>query len=295
MTSRPLRLYRAGGAVSRRLPLAPSIAAAELIGSLVARRPTVRRRALESNLRAVLPDVEEAELRRRVRLGYASYARYWAETLRMPALDAATLESGLRVSGYEHITTARDQGFGPILALPHLGGWEWAAAYLGRVAKVPVSAVVERLEPVDLFDWFTDLRSSYGVSVIPLGSSALSDLIAAIRERHVVCLLSDRDIAGGGVEVQFFGRSTTMPAGPALLARRTGAPLHPAAVYFATTGGQSRYTGHHCVIAGRVPVTDTGSLRADVRATTQAMADQLERLVERAPEQWHVMEPIFDL
>jgi KDO2-lipid IV(A) lauroyltransferase len=267
------------------------IGMAELVGSAMARRRSEPIRQLDANLAAVRP-LDEAASRRRLRRAYASYARYWAETLKMPDLSAETIAAGMRVTGYHHIETAREAGSGPILVLPHLGGWEWAAAYLGRVTHVPVTAVVERLHPDDLFEWFMDLRSSYGVTVVPLGPDALGALVRAVRNRDVVCLLSDRDIAGGGVEVRFFGRSTTMPVGPALLARRTGAPIHPAAVYFESERDGSRI-GHHCVIDHPIEVAVSGSLRADVAVTTQRIAEALERLIERAPEQWHVLEPIF--
>lgn len=263
---------------------------AEVVGATAALMPTDRTRALEANLVAVTGRTDRQRL---VRRGYASYARYWAETLRMPTLGPDVLTRGLRVSGYDHIRTARSRGMGPILVLPHLGGWEWAAAYLGRVAEVPVTAVVERLKPADLFDWFTALRSSYGVNVVPLGPAAFGALADAVACGHVVCLLADRDLSGGGVEVRFFGQSVTMPAGPALLARRTGAPIHPTAVYFAASDGQSPLLGHHCVIESAVTPADTGRLRADVAATTQRIAHRLEALIEAAPEQWHVLEPLL--
>lgn len=293
MASSQLRLYRAGAAAARLVPLPLLTATAELIGLGLGARRSPKVAALKANLAVVRPDLDPDELDRAVRNGFASYARYWAETLRMPSLDPATLEAGFRVSGYEYIRNARASGLGPILALPHLGGWEWAAAYLGRVTEVPVSAVVERLQPDDLFDWFTELRSSYGVHAIPADGSAFGALADAVHQRHVVCLLSDRDLAGGGVEVSFFGRSTTLPAGPALLARRTGGPLHPCAVYFATSDGQRRTQGHHCVIGDRIPVDATTRLKSEITRVTQIMANELEALIERAPEQWHVLEPRF--
>ncbi len=255
-------------------------------------RDSARTRALAENLSVVRPHLDEAGVQRLVKAGMASYARYWAETLRMPNLDAVTLEQGLTVTGFEHIRSARDRGYGPVLALPHLGGWEWAAAYLGRVAEIPVSAVVERLSPDDLFDWFTDLRSSYGVNVIPADGEAFAKLAKAVRQRHVVCLLSDRDLTGGGVEVRFFGRSTTLPAGPALLARRTGAPLHPCAVYFTNGGPQN--SSHHCLIGDEIPVGRSAKLGPEIARVTQELAHQLEKMIDRAPDQWHVLEPMFD-
>ncbi len=293
MPSNELRLYRVGAAASRALPLTTLVAAAEVVGFAVGMGRSSKVEALAENLSVVRPELDQQGLEALVKAGLASYARYWAETLRMPHLDADTLERGLRVSGYEHIRAARARGVGPILALPHLGGWEWAAAYLGRVAEVPVSAVVERLRPDDLFEWFTELRSSYGVHVIPADGSAFAALTEAVRQRHVVCLLSDRDLAGGGIEVEFFGRSTTLPAGPAMLARRTGAPLHPCAVFFANTDGQAPHLGHHCVIGDPIPIDPAAKLKPELARVTQELARRLERLIDKAPEQWHVLEPLF--
>ncbi len=242
--------------------------------------------ALEGNLRRVRPNASDDEIRTLARRGFASYGRYWAETLRLPALSPTAIDEGFDVEGYEHILHARREGHGPIMVLPHLGGWEWAAAWLGRVADIPVTAVVEPLEPPDVFDWFHDLRSSYGIDVVPLGPHALGPVVAAVKARHVVCLLADRDLTGAGLEVDFFGGRTTMPVGPALVARRTGAPLLPTAVYFE---GDQRL----CRIRPPVAVDRTGSLRADLQTTTQRLANELEILIAAAPDQWHVLQSVF--
>jgi KDO2-lipid IV(A) lauroyltransferase len=144
--------------------------------------------------------------------------------------------------------------------------------------------VVEPLEPPELFDWFVAFRSSLGMNIVPLGPKAGSELVRGIKERHVVCLLCDRDIQGGGVEVEFFGERTTMPAGPATLALRTGAPILPCAAYFTPTG-------HRAVIRPPVPTERRGSLREDVGRITQAVAEELEVLIRAEPEQWHLMAP----
>ena len=106
------------------------------------------------------------------------------------------------------------------------------------------------------------------------------------KQNEVLALLSDRDIGGGGVPVTFFGEQTTLPAGPATLALRTGAPVLPTAVYFTQRGD-----GHLGVIHPPVTIERTGKLRADVATFTQAMATDLESLIRRAPEQWHLFQP----
>jgi KDO2-lipid IV(A) lauroyltransferase len=239
---------------------------------------------LRRHLQRVDPCLDDRAARELAARGLGSYARYWAESFRLPTLPDRTVDRGFSVVGYERVQAVLDSGLGPILVLPHLGTWEWAAAWLGRIVGVPVTAVAERLEPHDVFDWFVELRESYGIEVIPLGPDALARLVRAVKARRIVCLLSDRDLAGNGIEVELFGETTTLPAGPALLARRTGAPMLPTAVYFR---GRSRMGW----VDEPIWACPEEPLRRDVQRMTQAMATALERLIESAPDQWHLLEP----
>jgi KDO2-lipid IV(A) lauroyltransferase len=240
---------------------------------------------LARHLRRVLgPDATPAEVDRAVRRGFRTYGRYYAESFRLPELTPAQIDDGVIVQGYGHIREALRTGTGPIMAIPHLGGWEWASFWLTRLEDVPCSAVVEALEPPELFEFFADLRRSFGVNPLPLGPGAGPGVLAALRRNELVCLLSDRDLEGSGPEVEFFGETTTLPAGPALLALRSGATLLPSAIYF-----EGRR--HRCVVRPPVPVERRGRLREDVRRITQDLARELEVLISAAPDQWHMMQP----
>ena len=117
------------------------------------------------------------------------------------------------------------------------------------------------------------------------GRRPATECVRALKANHVLCLLCDRDLAGGGVEVEFFGERTTLPGGPATLALRTGAPLLPTAVYFEGAG----HLGARPPAARRSSAQ--GKLRDDVARITQDLADELEALIRRAPDQWHLMQP----
>ena len=212
-----------------------------------------------------------------VREAFASYARYWMESLRLPVMRPEEVDSTFSIDGLEHIKEALDEGKGAILALPHVGGWEVGGSWFVRQG-FPLTAVVETLKPPELFGWFVNLRASQGFKVVPLNRAAGMAVVRALRANEIVALVSDRDISGGGVEVEFFGEGTTLPAGPATLASRLGVPLLPTAVYF-------RGDGHHAVV--RPPV----ALEGDVVAITQALAHELEDLIRAAPEQWHLFQP----
>lgn len=248
-------------------------------------------RQLQRHMERVEPAAADGIPERNMRRGFASYGRYWVESFRIPYLTNRTIDRGFSFIDYGKIEEVRAAGYGPILVLPHLGGWEWAAAWLGRIAKVDVTAVVERLEPEEVFQWFSRLRQAFGVNVVPLGPRAMVELAAAVKRCDVICLLSDRDVSGNGVGVRFFDEATNLPAGPALLARRTGAPLMPAAVYF--RGRQrvclvgdpiwpDRFT--HDVDGRRVAGREVN------RLIMQEVADRLEELVAKAPDQWHLLE-----
>jgi len=285
VASRPLRVLQLASLATRAVPLSVLCAGAERVGAIAGARLMPDKTAqLVRHLRRVDSSLSEAEARQAAARGFGSYGRYWAESFRLPHLSARTIDRGFSVVGYEHIQQVLDSGRGPILVLPHLGGWEWAAAWLGRTCGAKVSAVVERLEPDDVFEWFIELRQAYGIDVIPIGADALARLVKAVKAGNIVCLLSDRDLPGTGVEVEFFGETTTLPAGPALLARRTGVPLLPTAVYF-RRGDRLGYVDEPIWADSELP------LRVDLQRMTQAMALAMERLIRGAPDQWHLLEP----
>jgi phosphatidylinositol dimannoside acyltransferase len=285
--SRALHAFRAGSALSRAVPGPVADIAARAIGTAVAPLAGDRRAQVERNLRRVHgADFGGWRLQRAVAATFESYARYWIESFRLPGKTPEQLDAGIQVPAFHLVEEALDEhGKGAILALPHLGGWEWAGFWVATVAKRPITVVVEALEPRDLYEWFVALRESFGMHVIPLGPSAAGEVLAALRANHVVCLLCDRDIAGGGVEVEFLGERTTLPAGPATLGLRTGAPLFPTAVYYAGERGRLG------VIRPPLDLTRTGRLRDDVGRVTQALADELGDLIRQAPEQWHLLQP----
>jgi KDO2-lipid IV(A) lauroyltransferase len=230
------------------------------------------------------PGLSDADVRSLTRRVFANYARYWLEGARLPAVEPQVVESRMSVeSGYEHLVAGMAEGRGVVLALPHLGRWEWGGAWL-NLQGYPMTAVAELVEPPQLYDWFVAQRQALGLTIVPLGEAG-GVLLRTLRSGGLVGLLCDRDIVGNGVEVEFFGERTTLPAGPATLALRTGAVLLPTAVY----GGPGRH--HTAVIMPPVPVERTGRLRADVTRVTQLVAGDLEKLIRRAPDQWYLFQP----
>ena len=294
--SAALRVYRTGSRVAGLLPGPVSRGLAEGLGLVAARMPSVpgplggmarRRRMADRHLRRVYgARLGSGDLRRRIDEAFASYGRYWAETLQLPALRRDQILAGIRYEGFEHIAAGEAAGRGTILALPHLGGWEWAGTQLALTGH-PISVVMEALEPPDVFEWFVGFRERLGMRVITTGPGAAAACTRALADNHLLCLLCDRVVSGAAsTEVEFFGEKTLLPAGPVTLALRTGASLLPCAVYFGSASNQ-----HVAVVRPPLPLHRKGRLRDDVQMWTQVLASELEVLIGRAPTQWHLMQP----
>lgn len=311
---RTLTLFKAASALCRMLPMGAVPPLAGVAGRLVAalarpqglgqrawarsgaaqgaRRELVRQWSTVARNQARVHDhthpccpLGERALRRAVREAYASYARYWMESLVAPHLTPFAIESGFSFTGVGHAETAMSAGRGLIFALPHLGCWDYAGSWLAR-AELRPAVVVEALEPQEVFDWFCSLRENLGMEVIAADAGAVPKVLAALRRNQAVCLPCDRDLSGAGVEVRFFGERTTMPAGPALLALKTGAALLPTAVYY-----DQRRGGHRGVVLAPLEVRREGRLREDIARITQELAHRFEELVSCEPTQWHLFQP----
>ncbi|MGH9124463.1 MAG: phosphatidylinositol mannoside acyltransferase [Acidimicrobiales bacterium] len=291
----PVLLYRAGAAGAHALPPSLVGAIASSVATAVSHQAgsADRRRLVGRHLRrAVGPDLTGPALESAIDEAFGSYARYWAESLRLPGTRAEVIDDGMSWEGIGRISRAVADGRGAILALPHLGGWEWGGFWMAT-RGFAMTVVVEALEPPELFEWFAGFRRSLDMQVIPVGSGAAMAVVRALRSGGVVCLLCDRNIAGaGGVEVEFFGERTELPGGPATLAMRTGAALLPSAVYFDGPGHRHRAVVRPEIVPRPLPKgSSSADLRAEVARMTQVLAGDLEVFIRHAPTQWHLMQP----
>jgi len=285
-------LFKSLGAVMERLPERFDVALAKRLSKMVGRRNNSARGNLRTNLAHVLRAdervLDEKLLEHFVDRGFESYGQYWAEGAKLPGIKPEHVFARFRIGeGLEYLYDAKAKGLGMIIALPHIGSWEWGGSYLNSLG-LGMTAVAEDLEPPELFAWFKAKREAIGIRIEPLDDHAGTVLLQTLKDGGVIGLLCDRDIQGNGIEVEFFGERVRLPAGPATLALRTGAALVAAACY--TGPGRD----HFAVITPPIPAERVGRLREDVTRVTQALAVELEGLIRRAPEQWHILQPRFE-
>jgi KDO2-lipid IV(A) lauroyltransferase len=277
--------YAAGWRLVRAAPERLVIRVFRAGADLAARRDGPGVRQLRRNLARVVPEATTTELDALVRDGLRSYARYWREAFTLPSADHRRLRDRLdtAMEGVEYLDAALAVGRGVVAVLPHSGNWDMAGMwFVGRHG--PFSTVAERLQPETLYRRFVDYRASLGFDIIPLtgSGSPTPRLVRRLHAGGLVCLLADRDLTGGGVEVEFFGDTARMPAGPARLAAATGATLLVVGCWFTPDGWGIRL---------HPPVPVPG--RRGVAAATQTVANCFAADIAAHPQDWHMLQPLW--
>ncbi|HTR68645.1 MAG TPA: phosphatidylinositol mannoside acyltransferase [Mycobacteriales bacterium] len=281
--------YAAGWSVVRGMPERIARQQFDLVAMVVWSRNGTSVRRLQSNLARIRPDANALELRLLTRDGIRSYFRYWCEIFRMPHMATEEVIERSDVIGDHHLRSAVAAGKGLVMSLPHSGNWDQAGAWLAGTG-VPFTTVAERLQPESLFERFVSFRESLGMEVIPLtGGEAppfeiLADRLAA---GGVLCLLSDRDLSGRGIGVEFFGAQARMAAGPAALAIDTGATLLPVTCFYSS---RMRWGMH---IGAPVPVPDDGDRASKIQRMTQYVASAFESRIGKHPQDWHMLQRVW--
>jgi KDO2-lipid IV(A) lauroyltransferase len=282
--------YQLGWSVVCRLPERWTAAVFRWVADLAWRRDGPRVRTLENNLRRVLgPDADGKELRAVSRESMRSYARYWMEVFRLPVIPVGRLVSGMQEEGEIETTLGYlKAGRGVIFALPHMGNWDQAGAWIIARGAGSFTTVMERLKPESVYERFVAFREGLGMEVLPAsgGASRFGVLAQRLRAGKAVCLPADRDVTGSGIEVDFFGEKARMMPGPAALAVQTGAALVPAVLWFTEDGW-----GVH--LHEEIPVPADGDRKQKAAVMTQRLADVFAAGIREHPADWHMLQPVF--
>jgi KDO2-lipid IV(A) lauroyltransferase len=282
--------YGLGWSVVCRLPESWAWWAFRVTADIAWRRQGPQVQVLEANLRRVLgPGATGAELRGLSRESMRSYARYWLEMFRLPATPPERLNAQTAASGHvQDVLDCLAAGRGAIFALSHSGNWDQAGAWIIGQGAGSFTTVMERLKPDSLYDRFVAFREGLGMEVLAAtgGANRFGILAQRLRAGKLVCLLSDRDVAGAGIEVEFFGEKARMMGGSAALAAQTGAALYPALLWYE----DDRWAIH---VGEEIPVPAEGDRKQKVAVMTQELARCFEASIRRHPADWHMLQRVF--
>ena len=276
--------YLSGWRLVRLLPERQAQAVFRALADQIYRRGGKSIDRLRGNLRVVRPELPEADLDALTHEAVRSYLRYWCESFRLPAWPIEDVVRRTRTVDVHHLRDALSLGGGAVVPLPHMANWDWAGAW-ACAELAPLCTVVERLKPERLYDEFVAYRRTLGMEILPLtgGDATLPKLEEWVRGGGLVCLLADRDLSRTSVEVLLCGHAARMPRGPAVLARRTGAPLVPATLH---------YVGDEMTIHFHPPVPHADGDQGIV-AMMQGVADAFTAGISEHPQDWHMMQRVF--
>jgi KDO2-lipid IV(A) lauroyltransferase len=258
----------------------------EIGGGLAYRRDTDRRSLLARHMRRVLgPDATSTEVASAVEGMYRSYGRYWSETFWFRPRRKAAISRRVERVNFDPIFEAKRLGRGIVFAVPHMGNWEIAGIIANEIG-VPIVAVAEDLPNEHITQWFIDVRAAFDIDIVlTTDPRRRSKLVRTLKEKGTLALLADRDVTGRGIDVEFFGERTTIPAGPVALADVTDSALIPVAVYF------QEGAGHRIVVHDTVELSNDGNRAERLSRGAQTLAHVLEGMIREAPSQWHLFQP----
>jgi lauroyl/myristoyl acyltransferase len=278
-------LYQTGAGLTKAVPPHLRHGLAGFGGDLWYALSPGRRRAASANYAAVLelpPD--HPQVRRVMRRAFANYGRMLADFLLMGDLDLSELGSVVTLTGREHVDAALALGRGAILALPHMGSWDFAGSLAG-VRRYRVAAVAEKF-PGSLDEAVVGTRAGQGVEIIPLGPSAARRVFQVLRENGLVALLCDLP-HGPGVEVELFGKRAIVPAGPGTIAYRAGVPLLPACAW------RTDAVRHHVRVDPPIAPPTAGTAKEAAGDMMQRLMRRFEVFIREHPDQWYAFRRIL--
>jgi KDO2-lipid IV(A) lauroyltransferase len=237
-----------------------------------------------TNISIVRPDLSKTQVEEVLIRGVQSYMRYWCDTFRIHKWSSTRISDSVQCTHDELLRNPMVAGRGVVIALPHSGNWDHAGAYFCQEG-FPLVTIAEVLKPEKLFEKFLAHRNRMGFEVLPLNSRAFPTVMRRAKEKRLIALVSDRDLSSSGIEVSFFSRRTRMPAGPALLALKTGIPLVSAHVSYTAQGIHIDFK--------EIAVASEGTEDERLALTVQAMATSFESGIYQHPEDWHMLQRIW--
>lgn len=277
------RLYRAAERVINALPRGLAMPAAAAVGNVAYDLAGPKRLLIHDNLAHPMRlAASDRRVKAAARRAFRNYAKYLVDMMRIGELTEAEAGELVRIENLEILQEARAEGRGVLLCTVHVGGMDLIGPAL-RPQRLSLHVVADDTTYGRLYDHLAAARASQGIFLI--GWRNLRGLFRALRDGGNVVLFCDGGYRPGDVPVELCGEATTLPAGPATLAAKTGAPMLPVAC---RRNADDRFS------ARGLPSVHCASTRPeDVYRATQAVADALGAVIAEDPGQWYMFRSVW--
>ncbi len=281
-------LYRAAAGVAQRLPQAVLYPLAVVLGEAAYVAWGAKRHVAKENFARVLDrPAGDRDVARVARRSFRNFAKYVLEIMRFPRLRAADLERLVSIDGWENIRGAMEKGRGVIFVSVHFGNFEVGGA---RVADaIPLNVIADDLSNQRLMDLLVGNRAHKNIN-IHTPNGAARKVLSALRRNEMVGVMMDlgpRAFAFNTVTADFFGRPAAFPTVAADLARVSGAPIVVGAVM------RLRDNTFRGIALPPIFVDRTRQAADETARVTSSIAQGLEGLIRRRPDQWYIFRPMW--
>ena len=273
-------LYRFGQFIALILPLRLAYAIAVFLADLHYFFAFRDRRFVKTNLKVILPEKENGQLRKISRMVFRNFAKYLVDFFRFEKLDREYIDKNIKLENLHYFDQALKSGKGAVVLTAHLGNWELGGVVIAQLGY-PFWAVALPHKNKKVNDFFVAQRARKGVHVIAMGK-AVRSCISEFRNNHMVALVGDRDFTEKGMVVDFFNKPTHFPEGPAALSLMTGARIIPG---FMLRNSDDSFTLR---IEKPVEFNPSGDKAKDLADLIKICNNIFEDYIRRYPEQWYV-------
>ena len=247
--------------------------------------PSERKNTLKTNLTHVLGHKPPDSMVRDV---YKCYARYYFDLYqdKEKIFPSVTVSPQFQAS-YDISKKLVEKNRGLIILSLHMGSWDFAGSYLSFMYPDRTNVVVERLSPA-VFKWFTESRQRFGMKVI--AADDIKSMIRALKNGEILIMVSDRDLDKKGYKLDFFGKKSYIPSGPAKLALTCGTPLMMGAMTRDKFDPMKFIPFFDPMVLNGEPLEKT---EENALKLTAGIIGLMEKYIVQYPEQWCLLQKVW--
>jgi len=272
--------YRIGQFIALTLPLNLAYSVAVFFSDLHYLFADKDRFLVGENLKAIFPDKTKKEIRQ-IRISMSrNFAKYLVDFFRFSKIDEAYIKKTVKIENVNYVNEAVALKKGVILLTAHLGNWELGGVVISTLGY-PFWVVALEHKDKEVNDFFNAQRQSKGMKVIPFGK-AVRQCLHTLQQGEFLGLVGDRDFNAKGIVVDFFGKPTLFPEGPAAFSLKTGASIVPG---FMTRNPDDTFT---LKFEKPIVVSDTGNRNENIRNTIVTYKAIIEDYIRKYPDQWYM-------
>ena len=273
-------LYRIGEILSLSLPLRAAYAVAVFLSDLRYLFAAKDRKIVTENLRAIFPEKNDQEISNiRLRV-FHNFAKYLVDFFRFKKLNLDYIKNNVKIINNSYLDEGLKLGKGVIIVTAHLGNWELGGVVASMVGY-SLSTVALPHKSKIVTNFFTKQRESKGLKVFLLGD-AVKGCIKVLRNNQLLALVGDRDFTDGGKSLNFFGKPSLFPEGPAVFSLHTGAVIVP--------GFMLRNEDDSFSLAFEKPLqyVISGDQKKDIDNIISQYKSIFEKYIRSYPDQWYM-------